>query len=47
MNLQVPKEFKFADDLLKDPLVADERQVNGTASWDVEAKILASAMMCS
>ena len=42
MNLEVPKELKFPDDLLKDPLGADKRQVDGTASWDVEARILAS-----
>jgi hypothetical protein len=40
MILEVPKELKFPDDLLKDPAVIDKRQVDGTASWDVEARIL-------
>ena len=41
---EVPKEFKFPDDLPKDPSAADKWQVEGAASWDVEARILASTL---
>ncbi len=41
---EVPKDFKFPDDLPKDPSAADKWQVEGAASWDVEARILASTL---